>query len=98
MKILRTTGIVVGIHAFVLLVIFINPGCSSTTKGDATAADTGAAPAPAPVATAPAGAPAADNTPTVGMVPVASTNAFYAPTRPNSAAAPRRSRTAIPAF
>ncbi|HVS54406.1 MAG TPA: LysM domain-containing protein [Opitutaceae bacterium] len=40
MKILKIFGVVVGIHLFALIVIFANPGCSSTTK-----------PPPAPVDT-----------------------------------------------
>lgn len=43
MKILKIFGIVVGIHVFALVLIFANPGCSSTTK-----------PAPAPAAREPA--------------------------------------------
>src|SRR4051812_40774116 len=40
MKILKIFGIVVGIHVFALILIFANPGCSSTSK-----------PTPAPVDT-----------------------------------------------
>jgi LysM repeat protein len=45
MKILKIFGIVVGIHLFALILIFANPGCSSTTKpapspGDTASADT----------------------------------------------------------
>ena len=32
MKILKIFGVVVGIHLFALLLIFANPGCSSTSK------------------------------------------------------------------
>ena len=32
MKILKIFGVVVGIHAFALILIFANPGCSSSTK------------------------------------------------------------------
>lgn len=32
MKILKVFGLVVGIHVFALILIFANPGCSSTTK------------------------------------------------------------------
>ena len=41
MKILKIFGIVVGIHLFALILIFANPGCSSTTKPTPS---TGAAP------------------------------------------------------
>jgi len=40
MKILKIFGIVVGIHVFALILIFANPGCSSSTR-----------PAPAPIET-----------------------------------------------
>ncbi len=40
MKIMKVLGVVVGIHVFALILIFANPGCSSTSK-----------PAPAPVDT-----------------------------------------------
>lgn len=54
MKIIRVFGVVVGIHLFALMLIFANPGCSSTSKPAPTAADTAAAPAPAaPVVSVP---------------------------------------------
>ena len=40
MKIMKVLGVVVGIHVFALILIFANPGCSSTSK-----------PAPAPIDT-----------------------------------------------
>ena len=40
MKILKIFGIVVGIHVFALILIFANPGCSSTTKPTPALADT----------------------------------------------------------
>jgi len=86
MKILKICGVVAGIHALVILVIFVNPGCSSATKADPNAASTGPTP-PAPVDTGAPGAPAVEASSTGAVTPVASTNAFYAPTRPNSAAA-----------
>jgi len=90
MKILKICGVVAGIHALVILVIFINPGCSSTTKADGTPSDT--APAPAPAAPAisaasPAPAAATETSSSPAIVPVAAENSFYAPTRPNTAAA-----------
>lgn len=59
MKILKIFGIVVGIHVFALILIFANPGCSSTTKPPApeqTAAKSDLPPPPlvAPPAAAPA--------------------------------------------
>ena len=62
MKILKIFGIVVGIHVFALLLIFANPGCSSSSKQPgltdassespatpASATSTTVTPAPAPV-------------------------------------------------
>lgn len=40
MKILKIFGIVVGIHLFALILIFANPGCSSTTKAPPVPSDT----------------------------------------------------------
>jgi LysM repeat protein len=54
MKIIRVFGVVVGIHLFALMLIFANPGCSSTSKPAPTPTDTAAAPAPAaPVVSVP---------------------------------------------
>ncbi len=53
MKILKVFGVVAGIHLFALLLIFANPGCSSTTKRAPVAADTAPKPGPAPVITVP---------------------------------------------
>jgi LysM repeat protein len=52
MKILKIFGIVVGIHLFALILIFANPGCSSTTKPAPKPGDT-AATGPSPVVAAP---------------------------------------------
>lgn len=40
MKILKIFGVVVGIHIFALILIFANPGCSSTTKPPPAPSDT----------------------------------------------------------
>jgi len=56
MKILKIFGLVVGIHVFALILIFANPGCSSSTKPAPVPADTVAKAEPPPVA-APAAAP-----------------------------------------
>jgi LysM repeat protein len=53
MKILKIAGIVAGIHAFFLILIFAIPGCSSTTKPPPEPVDT-VQPAPAPTITMPA--------------------------------------------
>jgi len=52
MKILKIFGIVAGIHVFALILIFANPGCSSTSKRMPRPADTAAA----PISAAPASA------------------------------------------
>jgi LysM repeat protein len=49
MKILKIFGIVVGIHVFALILIFANPGCSSTTKPPPVPTDTVAKSEPPPV-------------------------------------------------
>jgi LysM repeat protein len=46
MKILKIFGLVVGIHVFALVLIFANPGCSSTRKPAPSPADTVTAPPP----------------------------------------------------
>lgn len=46
MKILKIFAIVVGIHVFALVLIFANPGCSSTAKPQPAPSDTVAATAP----------------------------------------------------
>ncbi len=52
MKILKIFGFVAGIHVFALILIFANPGCSSTTKRTPRPADT----ATSPISAAPASA------------------------------------------
>ena len=44
MKILKIFGIVVGIHLFALILIFANPGCSSTSKTPPSPGDTSSTP------------------------------------------------------
>lgn len=55
MKILKIAGIVAGIHAFLLILIFVIPGCNSTTRPPPQPADTvgQATSAPAPLITVP---------------------------------------------
>ena len=57
MKILKIFGVVVGIHVFALVLIFANPGCSSTTKSAPTASDSVAKTEPAPALSVPNAAP-----------------------------------------
>ncbi|HWA86147.1 MAG TPA: LysM peptidoglycan-binding domain-containing protein [Opitutus sp.] len=63
MKLLKIFGFVVGIHVFALILIFANPGCSSTNKPAATASDTTSAPEPAPAAAPTTPAPTGDEVP-----------------------------------
>lgn len=72
MKILKVFGVVAGIHLFALLLIFANPGCSSTAKRP-TAADTAPKPAPAPVISVPT---------------VAASSEYRSPIEPAPASAP----------
>jgi hypothetical protein len=53
MKILKIFGIVVGIHVFALVLIFANPGCSTTTKPPPVPSDTVAQSGPPAVVTVP---------------------------------------------
>lgn len=99
MKILKIFGIVVGIHVFALVLIFANPGCSSTTQSPPAATDTVAKadaspltmPSLAPTSPAPGnaspGAPAPVMfNPDAPAVAASSTSSAgrYVPTRPNT--------------
>ena len=107
MKILKIFGIVAGIHAFALILIFTNPGCSSTDKPPAVAeAPAPPAAAPAPVITVPiAPAPALDPAPggaaaAVTASPVtadasASGITLFNPTRPGTLAAAALEKPAV---
>ena len=100
MKILRVFGVVVGIHLFAFLVIFANPGCSSTNKPAPNAADTVAKGEPPPVIAAPmSGGNSGSSSPISAApmsggepMPTISFNApaasgRYSPTRPGTTAA-----------
>ncbi|MCX6943203.1 MAG: LysM peptidoglycan-binding domain-containing protein [Opitutales bacterium] len=92
MKLLKIFGIVVGIHVFALILIFANPGCSSTAQPTPSPADTAAKPeAPAPTISVPSPAPADSpvasaplgfdpNAPAVSV----SVGIRYSPTRPGT--------------
>lgn len=99
MKILKIFGIVVGIHVFALLLIFANPGCSSSGKQPAltdTAPQpasepnasnaTTVTPAPAPVINAAPPASFAFNpdAPAVAAPNFAASSPRQSPTRPNT--------------
>lgn len=97
MKILKIFGLVVGIHLFALVLIFANPGCSTTTKPPPVPSDTIARPAPAPTITVPTGAapapavesPVAFNpdAPAVAAPANSGSTVRFTPTRPGSPAA-----------
>lgn len=100
MKILKIFGIVVGIHVFALVLIFANPGCSSTTQPPPVPTDTLAksdapplvsvpmsAPAPAASsASSPAAAPLVNFNPDAPAVAGTSmvSGSRYVPTRPGT--------------
>lgn len=98
MKILKIFGVVVAIHAFAFVLIFANPGCSSTAKPTQAATVPAAEPTrpPAVAYNPPAGdapvinaAPAASPAPG-GFdpnAPAISAPVRYSPTRPGTAAA-----------
>lgn len=72
MKILKIFGLVVGVHVFALILIFANPGCSSSTRPAPRPADTVAAAEPPAVVTPPVvppSAPAADPAPALAPAP-----------------------------
>ncbi len=95
MKLLRIFGVVVGVHVFALMLIFANPGCSSTNKppassNESAAGNDGGSSAasspdasslePSPVSAAPAyGATPGDNGTSAGV--------RFSPTRPGTPAA-----------
>lgn len=99
MKILKIFGIVVGIHVFALILIFANPGCSSSTKPPLPA-DTATVAAPSPAMVMPSAAPASPSpttspasspaigfnpdAPAVGASSSSSPGVRYTPTRPGT--------------
>ncbi len=94
MKILKIFGIVAGIHVFALILIFANPGCSSTTKRLPRPADTAESPisaAPAAVSDSPyytSGGKSSGGTSVVSFNPDAPATAApdgrFTPTRPGT--------------
>jgi LysM repeat protein len=100
MKILKIFGIVVGIHLFALILIFANPGCSSTTKTTPSPGDTASDADESPIVAAPdSGAREStaeiDPGPTSSAItfhpdtpaaaaPVIDTGVRYSPTRPGT--------------
>lgn len=94
MKILKIFGVVVGIHVFALILIFANPGCSSTSKPTPAPSDTVAKTEAAPTVNLPYSSPMTVST---GFNPDAPATAsssstttgtpLFRPTRPGSTAA-----------
>jgi LysM repeat protein len=94
MKILKIFGLVAGIHVFALILIFANPGCSSTSKRMPRPADTAESPisaAPASVSDSPyytSGGASAGGTSVVTFNPDAPATAApdvrFTPTRPGT--------------
>ncbi|HUR60493.1 MAG TPA: LysM peptidoglycan-binding domain-containing protein [Opitutaceae bacterium] len=76
MKILKIFGIVVGIHVFALVLIFVNPGCSSSSKVTPVPSDT----------TSHADTPTAFNVPNAAPRPSASPSITFNPDAPAVAA------------
>ncbi len=94
MKIMKVLGVVVGVHVFALILIFANPGCSSTSKPTPAPVDTIAKSEPAPAISVPgvdSGSPAVSAAP-IMFNPDAPALAGgggirFMPTRPGTAAA-----------
>lgn len=92
MKILKIFGVVAGIHLFALLLIFANPGCSSTAKPSV--ADTAPKPAgPPPTITVPPPASAVYTSPIEGAPASTPTIAFNPDAPAGTSAASSVSRT-----
>jgi len=85
MKNLKLAGLVVGLHALALVLIFVNPGCSSTSKPTPVATDTAPQPeaAPAVALAGPAGAGPAPAGPAVAA-PDSLAPIRFNPTRPGT--------------
>lgn len=94
MKILKVSGIVAGIHLLALIIIFVNPGCSSSTKQPQPADTVVKSDAASPIVAAVPASTATDTTSTsssdssnhISFNPAAATPR-YSPTRPNTAVA-----------
>jgi LysM repeat protein len=108
MKILKFSGIVVGIHLFALILIFANPGCSSSTKPAPVPADTAASnkepgtilvPGISPATTDGSAAPSSSSsTSEVPLITGINTSPRYSPTRPGSSTATTLQAEPAPQF
>ncbi|MEO7412272.1 MAG: LysM peptidoglycan-binding domain-containing protein [Opitutaceae bacterium] len=84
MKILKFSGIVVGIHLLALILIFANPGCSSSTKQPPAKSET-MTPAETPPTIS---VPGATSSTPAATAPISfNTDVRYSPTRPGTPAA-----------
>jgi LysM repeat protein len=86
MKILKFSGIVVGIHLLALILIFANPGCSSSAKAPPAKSDTATKTESSPIVAAPAPASSSASGPSAPALTF-NTDPRYSPTRPGSPAA-----------
>jgi len=96
MKILKIFGVVAGIHAIALIMIFANPGCNSTSSPPPAPKDTApkADPDPAPSISVPGAAAPAGDSGAIVPAPVTSgadteitVPGLFSPTRPGTLAA-----------
>ena len=90
MNILKILGIVVAVHVVAFFLMFVNPGCRSTSQGSAPIATDTAPAVGASTATSSAPNPAAAPTDSASAVSVnipSSSVVHYSPTRPGSPAA-----------
>ena len=85
MKILKFSGIVVGIHLLALILIFANPGCSSSTKQPPAKSETITSAEPPPTISVP-GVSSPSSTPVNAPITF-NTDVRYSPTRPGTPAA-----------
>ncbi|MEO6568550.1 MAG: LysM peptidoglycan-binding domain-containing protein [Opitutaceae bacterium] len=84
MKILKFSGIGVGIHLLALILIFANPGCSSSTKQPPAKSETITSAEPPPTITVPT---VSGSTPSANAPMTFNTDVRYSPTRPGTPAA-----------
>ncbi len=86
MKIMKIFGIVMAIHAFAFVLIFANPGCSSTNKGAPVATAPTTAPSRPPVVSF---APSGGDAPVISATPAAASTGGFDPNAPAVASAVR---------
>lgn len=84
MKIMKVLGVVVGIHVFALILIFANPGCSSTSKPSPAPVDTVAKSEPSPAVSVPGVSPTV-TVPMSGVSPITAAPIAFNPDAPATA-------------